>query len=117
MTDLLTHHAIDRSRSRGIPTEAIEAALDYGKHRAIRGADVYTIGWREVRFFAERGIDLSRWEGIEVVCAHDGRVLTVYRNKNPRALRDRAARARDRRPRDRRSRDRRNRGDHGRAAA
>ena len=94
MTEQLTRHAVHRSRSRGIPAKAIHAALDYGKHRAIRGADIYTIGWREVRYFSQRGIDLSRWEGVEVVCAHDGRVLTVYRNKNPWALRDRAARSR-----------------------
>ncbi len=90
MNELLTVHASQRSRARGIPTDAIEAVLEYGRHRAIRGADVFTLGWREIRFQARNGIDLSRWEGIEVVCAHDGRVLTVYRNKNPRALRDRA---------------------------
>lgn len=90
----LTRHAIDRSRSRGIPTEAIDLVLSHGKHRAIRGADVYTLGWRQVRRCAQLGVDLSRFEGIEVVCAHDGRVLTVYRNNNPHALRDRAARRR-----------------------
>ena len=88
----LTLHAADRSRTRGIPTEAVEAVIEFGKHRSIRGADIYTIGWREVRLHAQAGIDLSRWEGIEVVCAHDGAILTVYRNKNPRALRDRGSR-------------------------
>ncbi len=92
MNSKLTHHAKTRSRTRGIPNAAIEAAITYGQHRGIRGADIYTLGWRQVRFYADRGIDLSRWEGIEVVCAHDGRVLTVYRNKNPHALRDRSAR-------------------------
>lgn len=87
----LTLHATHRCHNRGIPTDAVDAVIEFGKHRDIRGADVYTLGWREVRFYADHGIDLSRWEGIEVVCAHDGRVLTVYRNKNPRALRDRAA--------------------------
>ena len=90
----LTLHATDRSRTRGIPTEAIDTAMAYGKHRAIRGADVYTLGWREVRFYAQNGLDLSRWEGVEVVCAHDGQILTVYRNKNPHALRDRGPRRR-----------------------
>ncbi len=90
----LTLHATDRSRSRGIPTEAIDAAIEHGKHRATRGADIYTIGWREVRFWAQVGIDLSCWEGVEVVCAHDGQVLTVYRNKNPHARRDRPDRRR-----------------------
>ena len=90
----LTLHATDRSRTRGIPTDAIDAVIEFGKHRAIRGADVYTLGWREVRFYGQAGIDLSRWEGIEVVCAHDGQILTVYRNKNPRAFRDREGRRR-----------------------
>lgn len=90
----LTHHASSRARTRGIPVEAIDAAIEYGQHRAIRGADVYTIGWRQVRFHGARGLDISRWEGTEVVCAHDGKVLTVYRNKNPHALRDRSARRR-----------------------
>lgn len=93
-TPKLTLHAADRSRSRGIPAEAIDAAVEYGKHRAMRGADVYTIGWREIAHYAQFGIDLSRWEGVEVVCAHDGQVLTVYRNKNSRAFRDRAGRRR-----------------------
>lgn len=88
----LTHHAVKRSRARGIRMNAIQAALAFGKHRAIRGADVYTLGWREVRLQARYGVDLSRWEGVEVVCAHGGQILTVYRNKNPRALRDRQAR-------------------------
>jgi hypothetical protein len=88
----LTLHATNRSRTRGIPTEAIRAAIEFGKHRAVRGADIYTLGWREIRLHMQAGIDLSRWEGIEVVCAHDGQILTVYRNKNPRAFRDRAAR-------------------------
>ncbi|HMV69173.1 MAG TPA: hypothetical protein PKA64_20165 [Myxococcota bacterium] len=90
----LTLHATDRCRTRGVPTDAIQAVIEFGKHRSIRGADVYTLGWRQVRFYAQVGIDLSRWEGIEVVCAHDGQILTVYRNKNPRAFRDRAARRR-----------------------
>jgi hypothetical protein len=75
----LTRHAVERARTRTIPADAIEAALTYGALRPIRGA--------------KRGVDLSRWEGVEVVCGHDGRVITVYRNKNDRALRDRSRRA------------------------
>jgi hypothetical protein len=88
---LLTRHAVNRCQKRGITPAAVLAALEYGHHRAIRGADVYLIGWREVRFFFARGVDLARWEGVEVVCAHDGRVLTAYRNKHMRAMRDRPA--------------------------
>jgi|JI10StandDraft_1071094.scaffolds.fasta_scaffold141960_2 hypothetical protein len=88
----LTFHALRRSRTRGIPQRAIEATLDFGRVRSTRGADFFTLGWREVRHYAELGIDLSRWVGIEVVCARSGEVITVYRNKNPRALRDKAGR-------------------------
>ncbi len=86
----LTRHAIDRARTRGIPIEAIDATIEFGMHRAIRGADVYTLGWREVRLHQQAQLDLSRWEGVEVICARDGSVLTAYRNRNPRALRDHA---------------------------
>ncbi len=92
MNTKLTHHANYRSRTRCIPTYAIELVISYGKHRAIRGADVYTLGWREVQFQAQHGLDLTRWEGIEVVCANDGYVLTAYRNRNPHALRGAATR-------------------------
>ena len=85
----LTLHALDRSRTRGIPLGAIEAAMAFGIHRATRGADFYTLGWREVREAARHGHDFSRWEGIEVVCSHDDRIMTVYRNRNPWAFRDR----------------------------
>lgn len=86
----LTRHADYRCRSRGIPMEAIEAAMEYGLHRATRGADVYTIGWRQIANCARLGIDLARWDGIEVVCSHDDDVVTAYRNENPRALRGQA---------------------------
>ena len=90
-TARLTRHAALRCQNRGIPAAAVEAALDYGQHRAERGADFYVIGWREIRYYRALGVDLARWEGVEVVCAHDGRVLTAYRNKNARAMRDRAS--------------------------
>lgn len=87
-----TRHAVQRSRTRGIPTRAVTAALAFGRHRTARGADIYIVGWREVRLQARYGLDLSRWLGVEVVCTHDGTVITVYRNKLPRALRDREIR-------------------------
>lgn len=86
----LTRRARQRLRKRRIRLSAVEAVIDFGQRRSIRGAEVYVIGWRDVRFHQECGIDLSRFEGIEVVCAHDGAVLTVYRNQNRKAMRDRS---------------------------
>lgn len=89
---LLTRHAALRSRTRRIPTAAIEAVMTYGLLRLDRGAEIYTLGWRQVRYWAEQGVDLSRLDGIEVVCAHGGQVVTVYRNRKPSKVRDRGLR-------------------------
>lgn len=88
----LTRHAAYRCVTRCISIAAVDAAMDYGNCRHGRGAVIYILGWREVRYWQERGIDLSRWEGVEVVVAHDGQILTTYRNRHPRAIRDRADR-------------------------
>ena len=89
LPDLMTRHALERSRTRRIPVTAIETVLTYGRYRRTRGAEIFTIGWREIQRWAERGVDLSRFEGVQVVCDHGGRVLTVYRNRKPCAARDR----------------------------
>ena len=85
----LTGHARRRLRQRAIRLTAVEAVIDFGRQRSVRGAEVFMIGWRDVRFYSEHGLDLSRFEGIEVVCSQDGAVLTVYRNENKKALRNR----------------------------
>lgn len=88
----VSKHACSRARHRGIPDAAIDAAIEFGQYRSRRGADIYTIGWRNVRYWQMRGVDLSRWLGIEVVCSRSGLVVTVYRNHNPAAMRDRRPR-------------------------
>jgi hypothetical protein len=78
-------------RVRGIPDEAIDLALDWGRAVYTRGAVVYAIGRREVARC--RAADLSRFEGVQVVCAvDDGQVLTVYRNRDFRTLRPKLGR-------------------------
>ena len=86
----MTRHATERSRTRSIPSAAIEATVAHGSFRRARGAEIYILGWRDVRRCAEKGIDVSRFVGVEVVCANDGSVLTVYRNRKPASIRDRA---------------------------
>ncbi len=76
--EVMTTHARQRSRQRGIPETAISHAIDYGRHRRDRDADHFQVGWREVRHWARKGVDLSPYEGVHVVCASDGAVLTAY---------------------------------------
>lgn len=74
-------------QQRGINQAAVEAALDFGREIFTRGAIVYAIGRREIERFDDEGIDLAEYDGIQVVCSHDGSVLTAYRNRNFRYLR------------------------------
>jgi hypothetical protein len=56
----------------------------------------HVIGRNEVRRAAVSGVDIARFEGVHVLCGHDGGIITVYRNKNlnfrPRTRRSRSMR-------------------------
>ena len=80
----LTHHAAERSRHRQIRLTTIDAVLTYGRSKHARGAEIYTLGWRDVAWWSARGIDLSVFEGVEVVCGSGGSVITVYRKRKRR---------------------------------
>ena len=83
----LSCHAFERLEQRDIEIEAVDAVLDYGREVFTRGAVVHAIGRREIDQWAREGIDLSRYDGVQVVCSHDGKILTVYRNRDFRGLR------------------------------
>jgi hypothetical protein len=86
----LSCHARLRTNARRFGVAAVEAALAYGRVVYIRGAEIHAIGRKEVLRFRQRGIDLRRFEGIQVVCRPGvGVVLTVYRNRDFRGLRPR----------------------------
>jgi hypothetical protein len=83
----LSAHARRRMRERGVSEEALALALLFGRIVWTRGAQVFAIGRREVRYFLKQGVDLTLHEGVQVVCAPDGSILTVYRNRDFRGLR------------------------------
>jgi hypothetical protein len=85
----LTNHAKERMATRGLRANAIDAALAYGRVVHIRGADIYAIGRKEIARCAKEGIDLSAYDGVQVVVTADGAILTVYRNRSFSGLRDR----------------------------
>jgi hypothetical protein len=88
----LTKHAAERMSRRGLPAAAVSAALTYGRVVSIRGADIHAIGRREVEWYEREGTDLTRFEGVQVVCSPEGAILTVYRNRDFRGLRPRSQR-------------------------
>lgn len=86
----VTDHARKRMTGRRISPEALEAVLTYGREVYVRGAQVYAIGKKEVERYQRDGIDLSAYEGIQVVCSVDDTVMTTYRNHDFRGLRPRS---------------------------
>jgi hypothetical protein len=66
---VLSDHAIRRLHARSFTHEHIRAALEHGEHRWAKGASKYILTQRQVRAAAERGIDVSAYEGITVVVA------------------------------------------------
>lgn len=83
----LTLHASRRMANRGLSQAAVMAAIEYGRLFYVRGAAISAIGRKEVKRFAQEGVDLSRYEGIQVVCTPGGTVLTAYRNRDFHGLR------------------------------
>ena len=83
----LTHHARLRMEGRRIPEAGVSAVLEHGRAIWARGALIHAVGRREVARAARHGVDLRPWEGVQVVCAPDGHVVTVYRNHDFRPLR------------------------------
>ena len=86
-TCLVTHHARERMNQRCITDEAIRTAIDCGRELHLRGALIYAVGRREIEFFQRQGLDLSAFDGIQVVCDKTGRIITTYRNRDFRGLR------------------------------
>lgn len=85
---LMTQHAWERMTSRGASSQLIETVLAYGRIIHARGAEIYALGKREVKKLCRKGIDLSEYEGYQVVCVpNTGVVMTVYRNHDFHALR------------------------------
>jgi hypothetical protein len=98
---VLTNHVRRRMEGRRIGSSAINACFLFGRVCHARGAVIYVIGHKEVRRLEQNRIDLSRYEGVHVVCSPVGSVLTVYRNHDLRGLRPHRRRPFFRRPRQR----------------
>lgn len=95
----ITAHALRRMGARRISEAALVAALRFGRIAYVRGAKIFALGRKEVERLQRSGLDLSDYDGVQVVCTSDGTVLTTYRNRDFRGLRPCSSRHRRRRSR------------------
>jgi hypothetical protein len=87
----LTQHARKRMCARRIPLDGIRAALDYGRVFYTRDALFYVLGRKEIEQCRKDHLDISRLNGLQVVCSGGETILTAYRNKSFRGLRPRGS--------------------------
>lgn len=84
---VMTAHARTQSFARRLPESSVLTALEYGRELHTRGAVLFVIGRKEVAKARREGMDISKCEGVHLVCSSDDHILTVYRNRNLRGLR------------------------------
>lgn len=82
----LSKHARNKMSRRGISKAAILAALDYGRIIYTRKAMFFILGRKQIKKCLKAGINLSRFNGIQVLCAEDGTIITMYKNKSFKKL-------------------------------
>ena len=84
---LLTYHAHRRMAARRLSSETVTAVLTFGRSIHARGAEIRVIGRKEIARYRPQGVDLTPFEGVQLVCAQDGTIITMYRNRDLRRLR------------------------------
>jgi hypothetical protein len=97
----LTQHASVRLHGRRFNRDCVEMALGFGREIHVKGITFFVVGRKEVLAAREAGFDLSKAEGMHVLCSREGAIVTMYRNhdlKNTRPGRG-ARRRRKRNPR------------------
>ena len=80
-----TSHSRKRMSQRGVRQKDVDAVLKFGRIIRKSGAHRYFLGRKEVKRWAEKGVDLRKFENLHVVMdSEETKVLTVYRNASAR---------------------------------
>lgn len=83
----ISNHAEFRMNQRGICQESIDLVLSFGRQIYARRAIFYVIGKKEITKHSNIEPKLKLLEGLQVVSANDGTILTAYKNKKFRGIR------------------------------
>lgn len=86
----ITEHAMSRMAERRLDAAAINVALSFGREIHTRGITIFAVGRKEIRKADAMSINISRFDGLHVLCSRDGSIVTTYRNFSLRGLKPRA---------------------------
>lgn len=83
----LTAHARARLKQRGIGVQTVALAIIYGRTVSAHGVTFHVVGKREVERYERMNVDLATANGVHVLTAEDGAVVTAYRSHELKPLR------------------------------
>ena len=82
MALVLSFHAVKRSKQRGIAHQHIAHLLRFGRKRYQNNAVYYSIGNKEIKKYAQMCSELKNMNGMHLVTALNGQVITLFRNRD-----------------------------------
>lgn len=82
----ISRHASEQMTRRRIGRDAVDFAIGYGTEHHCAGATFYVLRFRDIPSSLRASPEVRRAEGTTVV-VEDGHVITVYRNRDVRHLR------------------------------
>ena len=83
----LTPHAARRAQQRSADQHEIELVVRCGRRwHQQKGRNLFYVGRRDLKHWLRQGIDLRDCQGLAVVVAADGAVVTVVRTTDMRKL-------------------------------
>ena len=82
----LSVHAYKRRTQRGIQQQHIAHLLRFGRKQFHHHAIYYSIGHKEIKKYANICPTLKKMNGMHLVTAINGTVLTMFRNRDFRLL-------------------------------
>lgn len=80
-------HALRRMQQRALSRVVVEQAMLYGRETLGSDTVMYVVGRAEVAAWRREGVRIDHLEGVHVVCAPSGAVITAYRNRALRGWR------------------------------
>jgi hypothetical protein len=89
----ITRHATEQMTRRRIARGDVELAISMGQELHRAGATFYVLRLRDIPPSMRHQADVRRAEGTVVVVEED-RISTVYRNRDPRHIRQKSRHAR-----------------------
>ena len=78
----LSVHAHQRRSQRGFQNQHIAHLLRYGRKQYQNNAIYYSIGNKEIKKHAKQCIALKEMNGMHLVTAINGSVITLFRNRD-----------------------------------